>query len=196
MNDENSDKDQDKNKFPPLRKLPPCQVCGRPAFVQFTEVRGNEKKTSWLCKEHAQEKGILLGGPPDPGKMGMPGFQFSLPEILSSFAEMSLREDSEQDHQRCAACGTSLSDFKKTGRLGCPQCYRSFGSILLPLIRRVQRSIHHMGQAPARLKQHLANARRLEELRGSLQKAVKEERYEDAAEYRDKIRALERESAS
>ena len=46
----------------------------------------------------------------------------------------------------CARCGATLQDFRETGRLGCPDCYRTFEAPLRDLLRRLHGSTHHLGE--------------------------------------------------
>jgi protein-arginine kinase activator protein McsA len=94
--------------------------------------------------------------------------------------------------------------------LGCGRCYETFGELLEPLLRRMQRDAAHCGKrptaqviaapiselaaavpaaAPAKGKSRPPSVRELETL---LRLAVAEERYEDAALLRNRIGALPR----
>src|SRR5207248_1290925 len=50
------------------------------------------------------------------------------------------------DGLRCAACGSTLKDFRESGRLGCAQCYESFSAHLKDLLRRLHGSSQHVGE--------------------------------------------------
>jgi len=47
---------------------------------------------------------------------------------------------------RCPACGSTLRDFRDSGRLGCDQCYVSFDTHLRDLLRRLHGSSQHVGE--------------------------------------------------
>jgi protein arginine kinase activator len=82
---------------------------------------------------------------------------------------------------RCK-CGSSLQDIKSKG-IGCPDCYTTFKDQLSELVFRVQYGgFDHQGKTPKF---------NLESLKTNMQKAIQEERYEDAATYRDRIKSLE-----
>ena len=96
------------------------------------------------------------------------------------------------DAARCAYCGTSLRDFRASGRLGCAQCYGAFEQSLRELLRRVHGSTrhtgwHHEGADPDVMEREAT----LEQLRTKLARAVEGEAFEDAATLRDQIRGLE-----
>src|SRR5690606_14596230 len=92
----------------------------------------------------------------------------------------------------CPFCGLKLDDFKKTGRLGCPQCYVTFEPHLSGLLRRLHGSTQHVGKVylppdPSRAQQE----ERIAGLRRKLDRAVQSEDFERAAQIRDEIRDLE-----
>ena len=89
----------------------------------------------------------------------------------------------------------TLQDFRETGRLGCPDCYRSFEAPLRDLLRRLHGSTHHLGERYAERGAEPAAAERGSEqaadLREQLRLAVETENFELAAELRDRLRVLE-----
>lgn len=48
----------------------------------------------------------------------------------------------------CRNCGTYLSDYYRTGMLGCPQCYNAFRSEIAKTLKKIQKSDHHEGKIP------------------------------------------------
>ena len=94
------------------------------------------------------------------------------------------------------------SAFERTGRLGCAQCYHDFAEQLRPVLQRIHGNIQHEGRKPA----HWENTpeqpvlspteHKREELRQKLEEAVADENFEDAAKYRDELRALEAQEVS
>jgi protein arginine kinase activator len=99
----------------------------------------------------------------------------------------------------CSRCGGSLQDFRESGRLGCPDCYRSFEVPLRDLLRRLHGSTQHMGERYADADKEKAGPVELAgparpqaaELREQLRLAVETENFELAAELRDRLRVLE-----
>jgi protein arginine kinase activator len=96
----------------------------------------------------------------------------------------------------CPRCGGSLQDFRESGRLGCPDCYRSFEVPLRDLLRRLHGSTQHVGERYADAEREGAlpamQARpQAAELREQLRLAVETENFELAAELRDRLRVLE-----
>ena len=97
------------------------------------------------------------------------------------------------DGLRCAACGSTLKDFRESGRLGCAQCYESFQTHLRDLLRRLHGSSQHVGERYAPPGADAAADPRIQllDLREQLRRAVESENFELAAELRDRIRVLE-----
>ena len=48
----------------------------------------------------------------------------------------------------CDICKTSLSDFYRTGMLGCPNCYKVFGKELAAVLIEIQGTDRHVGKQP------------------------------------------------
>ncbi len=46
----------------------------------------------------------------------------------------------------CPVCGTTYRDFRRSGLLGCANCYRAFRRAILPVIRSVQADVRHHGK--------------------------------------------------
>ena len=88
-------------------------------------------------------------------------------------------------------CGFTQADFKKTGRLGCSECYGTFSDGLTSLIKAMHKGTRHTGKVPARLFRGIVRSDRLNELKRNLDEAVSKEDYESAATIRDEIRQLE-----
>jgi protein arginine kinase activator len=95
---------------------------------------------------------------------------------------------------RCPVCGFSQADFKKTGRLGCSACYDAFAEGLSGMLKNMHRGNIHTGKVPAKLAVTRRIAHEMASLQTALEKAVKEEQFEEAATLRDRIRTLEAEA--
>ncbi|HWC72390.1 MAG TPA: UvrB/UvrC motif-containing protein, partial [Gemmatimonadales bacterium] len=98
------------------------------------------------------------------------------------------------DAVRCPECGSTLRDFRDTGRLGCDRCYVTFDGHLRDLLRRLHGSSQHVGEryeAPGDTGADADPRSRLLELKAQLRRAVEGENFELAAELRDRIRVLE-----
>lgn len=160
-----------------------CCICKeREATVHLTQITGEKMQKVDLCEECAKAKGVN-----DPAA-------FSLADLLMGLgASQEVEKASGQKDSPCPACGFTHADFKKTGRLGCPACYDHFSEGLLSLLKSMHKGVRHVGKVPKRFKQlkkALDASDRLKTLQGKLAKAIKEERFELAADLRDEIKAL------
>lgn len=134
-----------------------------------------------LCEACSKEKGVN-----DPTG-------FALADLLLGLGAAQEIEKNPVG-VRCPVCGFSQSDFKKTGRLGCSDCYDAFAEGLFGMLKNMHRGSIHTGKVPAKLAAARRRAQELTLLQTSLEKAVKEEQFEEAATLRDKILQLESEA--
>ena len=93
---------------------------------------------------------------------------------------------------RCPLCGESFSDFKRTGKLGCSECYNTFKAPLMEVLRQVHRNPVHQGKIPGNMRAEISKKQRLSQLKASLQEAVKCENYEEAAKLHKEILEIEK----
>ena len=160
-----------------------CESCGeREAQIQYTKVEGDETTLTHLCAECASEHGF--GGE-------MPAEAAPLADFLAQIGATGAETSAAPATESCPYCGTSVQDFRKSGRLGCSQCYVHFGAHLQPLMRRVHGSTQHVGKiylSPA--VEGDDTEARVATLKRRLDRAVEVEDFEAAAELRDEIREL------
>lgn len=162
-----------------------CQSCGSEnVVIHLTQIVDEEMRTLHLCERCAAEKGLQSSTVPE---------NFPLTDFLAQMEgeERSPRE--EVAPADCSFCGLDFSEFKETGRLGCPHCWSSFEAQLRGLLKRIHSGSQHLGKVylspdPSILERE----KRLGVLRRKLQRAVELEDFERAAELRDEIRATER----
>ncbi len=154
-----------------------CDVCKtNAATVYLTQiVDGNMKKIN-LCESCSKEKGVS-----DPTG-------FALADLLLGLGE-NQQVEQPVNTEHCPVCGFTQADFKKTGRLGCSECYETFQETLDPILKAMHKGTQHIGKTPTRL--HPTQSDRLKELQRSLHDAVSREDYESAANIRDEIKLLE-----
>lgn len=97
-----------------------------------------------------------------------------------------------REEVRCPTCGRTYTDFRKTGKLGCSECYKVFAEPLKGVLRQIHSDYVHTGKIPGNLRGKLSKQRLLEELRAKLKDAVRREDYESAAKFHKEIQELER----
>ncbi len=152
-----------------------CGICKKnPATVHFKQVVNGVSQEMSICAECAKNSGISVTAP------------LGLTDMLLGMGANADPKAAEDDKKACSACHMRLGDFRKTHRLGCPECYEAFGEELAPMIEAMHRGTRHVGKVPASAR---ASAR-VAALQNALDKAVEEQRFEDAARLRDEIRGL------
>lgn len=159
-----------------------CDNCGsNPAKVHVTKIVNNQMNTFHLCEGCAADKGL------EPENVG----DFALTDFLAQMGKGSTPE-TEKDEQSCSYCGLELTEFKKSGRLGCPQCYVTYEQHLRNLLRRLHGGTQHVGKVYLPPDPTEAERQdRLLGLRRKLDQAITTEDFERAATLRDEIRSLE-----
>jgi protein arginine kinase activator len=159
-----------------------CDQCReRDAVLNLTQIVENAVTQLHLCEKCAAERGIET-------TVSMP--KHPLGDFLQAVQQQAAQLPG--DAARCASCGTSLRDFRASGRLGCAQCYGAFEQSLRDLLRRVHGSAKHVGRRyEAANPQLLERDAALNALRDRLQQAIQSEEFEAAATLRDQIRTLE-----
>ena len=164
-----------------------CQSCqATPATVHLTEIKDKEKREIHLCTKCAQEKGINIKT------------DFSLGEIFGGLIEpganpSTAQKEKERKDSRlvCPRCGLSYLEFRKSGRLGCPDDYEFFKKGLLPFLEKIHLATHHAGKVPSRADARSQQIKELIGLRRKLSELVEREHYEEAAKVRDRIKSIE-----
>lgn len=163
-----------------------CDECGiRPAKIHLTTITNeikSERNLCPVCMAKYQKK--------------LPSIDFSnLAGILSGFIEKTagnkLEGDTEEHGELCCQfCGTTYKEFKKTGMLGCAECYNAFKRPLEELLLRIHGNAQHAGRIPGGAKNNVSIRMNIDRMKQLLAKAIADEEYEEAATLRDGIRAL------
>jgi protein arginine kinase activator len=164
-----------------------CEQCHeREAVIHLTQIVNEQVTTLHLCERCAADKGVESPGSQPKTPLGT--FLAAMGQELPNQAPATRTGDN------CARCGGSLQDFRESGRLGCPDCYRSFEVPLRDLLRRLHGSTQHMGERYAdkdKAQPATPAPPQAAELREQLRLAVETENFELAAELRDRLRVLE-----
>lgn len=164
-----------------------CDICKkREAIVQITSFENGKRTDLHLCAVCAKTHSKLA--------------LFQDLNIIDNdfFRKMAYPDYTGQEGEepRCASCGMTYSEFNGLGMFGCPDCYEAFKNELPPLLRRIHGHTKHAGKVPNRGTGVFRTLTHIKRLRQHLQKLVQEERYEEAADVRDEIRALQHQQLS
>ena len=163
-----------------------CQSCNKKqATLSYTEIKAGQARHRMLCEECALSQGLL-----SPMESAISGLSDLLTQLMMELTDSS----PAQPEISCSRCGLKYSQFQKTGRLGCPGCYRAFSSQLDPLIMRIQQSDRHLGK-PAKIpnEHQPPTMEQARMLKRQLSAAVESEQFELAASLRDRLKVLESE---
>lgn len=162
-----------------------CNICGtQEATIHLTEIVNSQMMEIHLCEACAQEKGTDFKT------------HFNLADFLSGLSDTTKAAKNapaaKKPSARCPECGMTYDEFAKSGRLGCAECYEAFSKLLIPLIKRIQRSLTHAGKRPTGEKPlQKGVAHDLKILHERLAKSIRQEEFEEAARIRDEIRQFE-----
>ncbi len=165
-----------------------CDFCHeREAAIYMEQVSSTgQKRKINICMECAIQRGISN----DPKSIES--------SIGSLFKELAMASKRLQiDNSRvCPVCGTAVAEFKRTGKVGCPECYAIFKNDIFKYLERRGITGKYTGSLPERLStvHSVLNDRMI--LQNKLDKAIACEDYEKAAMYRDYLRALENTAVS
>lgn len=158
-----------------------CELCrNAEATIHLTQVVDGSIKKVHLCESCAAESGVDVNSP------------MSITDILLGLggASESAPPSVKTGERACPRCRLRRVDFKKTGRLGCPDCYHAFADELTPVIRAMHRNELHRGKVPEREQKRMQNTLQTAELKEQLDAAVAREAYEEAARIRDQLAVL------
>ncbi|MEI9962472.1 MAG: UvrB/UvrC motif-containing protein [Limisphaerales bacterium] len=157
-----------------------CSICKeKPATVHLTQIVGDKMQKLDLCEDCAKAKGVN-----DPAG-------FALADIMLGLgASQEIGQTTGGVELKCPRCGFSQADFKKSGRLGCPECYNTFAEGLSGLLKTMHKGTKHLGKTPEALRTSRENADRLKSLQKKLAKTIEEENFEQAAILRDEIKQM------
>ncbi len=155
-----------------------CEDCKKnQATVMITVTAGEEMTTRHLCAECMK-------------KMENSFAEGDVQSFLSSLLSL-LSAKPQTISTVCSECGLSYDEFQRTGKLGCAKCYQDFEEELRPLLLRIHGRSQHAGRAPQEHAAVLKQQENLSALRERMEKAVLAENFEEAAQLRDQIRALQ-----
>ena len=159
-----------------------CENCReREASIHLTQVVNDQMSTFHLCDACAAAKGLE------------PGVQSGNALLTDFLAQMGKGIGAAPATGACPFCETTLADLKRTGRLGCPECYAHFQQHLRGLLRKLHGGTQHAGKTYLGDGAAVDRSTQLAELRRGLQQAVGAEDFERAASLRDQIRRVEAE---
>lgn len=158
-----------------------CEECKiNEASYTVSVMMGDEVTTRHLCGDCM-------------AKMNMNIASGNIKSLLSSILSAITGNDTKQEAVQevvCPRCRTTLSQFTKSGHLGCPSCYQAFHEQLQPMLLQIHGRVQHAGRQPLQTADAQRSRSRQEELTRQMEQAIAIEDFETAASIRDQLKAL------
>jgi protein arginine kinase activator len=180
-----------------------CENCKQnEATVYVSEVVNGQMAEHYLCDECVKQ------GQKDMGTQAILFNNFISELMKIALEEGYIKTPKTPIQKRCPRCDLSLKEFLEIGRFGCKECFTTFNDELQNALTNVHGNTQHVGkmlaakradstmstlQRVSPIEHTESQDERLERLQHALQKAIKEEAYEEAARLRDTIRAIKKE---
>mgnify|MGYP001291510879 CR=1 FL=1 len=150
-----------------------CNLCSKKANVFLSTVIEYEVIQVSFCQKHAEDSGLF-----DPK-----GY---------CFLENETPRKRRATGPACPRCQCSLKEFERSGKVGCLECYETFSGYIQKLVARIQKGPVHFGKIPSGKLTQASLRKRIKLLKDELQGLIKAERFEEAAQLRDYIHAIEK----
>ncbi len=156
-----------------------CDRCKKnvATFHKSVMINGEGYETH-LCEECAKDMDLNMDMDIDMD-FGFPNDIFDLINDNFGFNGLYL----EKNTKKCPKCGSTFSDFLKRGKLGCSECYDTFNEEIRDMLENMDNPTDidlDLTETPSELTL----------LENDFNKAIAEERYEDAGKLKQKINEL------
>ena len=160
-----------------------CSNCNsKEANFHYKYIKNGNANQIHLCRECAESLGYIKEHEPIFGATNFLGDLFSLPHFVHTPKETLL----------CPECGTSFDKIRRSGFVGCDKCYETFSAPIDSILSKIQPSTVHKGKLNGAEGKIIERDNTLKNLKEELKRAILDEKYEDAAVIRDKIKAFEK----
>ena len=70
--------------------------------------------------------------------------------MFDDFDNMFTVNTMPKETKKCPVCGYGWSDFNRTGKFGCGECYKTFKTGSERVLRQVHSSSEHSGKIPSK----------------------------------------------
>jgi len=165
-----------------------CELCGEePASLHLLRVIDGTISHTHLCPacaesvaEQTEGLALVLAVPSVLRRLGK-----GVPEAAGIQPSTA-----DQDVRFCAVCGTTLSDLKESGLVGCVKCYQVFAEYLGASVPGAAELVEHLGKIPHRGPEDDTLRHEMMRLERMLRELVACERFEEAAGVRDRLTEL------
>lgn len=162
-----------------------CQSCKKnEANTHIKKIINGKVEEYILCDECAKKMGY---------GSAFDDFNFNLDSFLGGLFTENISSKINHETLKCKNCGSSFDNISSTGKVGCAECYTTFGDKLMPLIKRIHGNTNHSGKLAGAVSEEKKLENKINNLKAELNAAVKEQNFELAATLRDEIKKLESE---
>jgi protein arginine kinase activator len=172
-----------------------CTHCHeKEANTHIKRIINGKREEMHLCEDCAKKLGVVND------------FEFEPFNMNSFFGNLlgagASALNSLAGVERCNYCGSSFNDIVNSGKVGCANCYEKFEDKLAPSIEKIHGRTKHVGKYVTytdesdkvnNKTEEKSEVSEIDKLKSDLQNAIKEQRFEDAAVIRDKIKELSKE---
>lgn len=161
-----------------------CSNCNlKEANFHYKYIKNGNANEIHLCRDCAEKLGYINETTSVLSPSNFLGDLFSLPHFVHTPKETLC----------CPECGTSFDKIRKGGFVGCEKCYETFSGPIDTILSKIQPSTIHKGKLSGANGKKIERDNTLKNLKEDLKRAIIDEKYEEAAVLRDKIKAFENE---
>lgn len=159
--------------------------------MQLTQIVNGEVTELTLCESCAKSKGLF-----DPQSLSFAEqffpeeFKKKIDDLVKELVQKKAPEKSLSSTPaspdmltRCPVCDFTLEQYRKTERLGCPDCYSVFGA-------EIHAGLAEQTDLLAEAEEAESPAILRKKLEQQLQAAIEREDYETAAKLRDELKKM------
>ena len=159
-----------------------CSNCGtKDANFHYKYMNNGRVTELHLCSDCARELGYVK----DNDSI------FNIGNFLGDFISAPKVAQTHSVAAKCPDCGTTYDFLRRSGFVGCDKCYEVFAKPVEMMLSKLQPSTIHKGKLSGTEGKKIERENTLKELKDALKRAVIDEKYEEAAVLRDKIKAYE-----
>jgi protein arginine kinase activator len=166
-----------------------CEMCSEePATIHLLRVVDGVVSHTHLCGGCAESVADESDGL---------ALVLAVPSVLRHMSKGPVEEEeaaptlhAEGEERFCAVCGTTLTDLKESGLVGCVKCYQVFADYLDTLLQQGPEPVEHLGKMPHRGPETDTLRHEIMRLQRMLRELVACERFEEAAGVRDRMTEL------
>ena len=159
-----------------------CEICGlKDAVIHIRQIQKDLMHELHICEDCAQEKGLIREE----------DSELPIANLLSGLLEGKDMTGAAEVKDACPRCGMKATEFRKQGKLGCPECFHAFEKDVRSIVSQMAARPRHTGKLPSTLEIERASTAESESMREELKEAIEREDYELAARLRDKLRESE-----